>query len=568
MNPLSLFVQIGLLILLATLVALTLRTIKLPPLLAYLITGIMAGPGGFNLISEQQLLAGLSSFGIAFLLFLVGLELNFKKLKSLSKTVPLIGLGQIFFTVGLGYLIIRLFGLNNLAAWYIGLALAFSSTIIIVKLLTEQNELDSLTGKIAMSMLLMQDAVAIFALITLSSLGSTSSLLFLPIIGALAKGILLIAIVYLLSRYLLPKLFNFLARSAELLFLTSLAWCFAVAMFSSWLDFSIEIGAFLAGLALASLPYNFEISARIKSLRDFFITLFFIALGSQLTLGGFGNLQSLFWTLIVFVLIGNPLIVFVLMWLLGYRKRVSFLTGLTMGMISEFSLILAGVGLKLGHLTPEQVALVTGVGVVTITIGSFVVTHAESIYQVLARYLTPFERHDIQDELTNLPTNLTNHVVLIGYHRLGEKLAATLNDLGKTTLIVDFNPSVIQHLVTDKKPCLYGDMGDIEILQRANIKKAEMVISTNSNLADNLMLVKNIRSQGLRTPLYLTADTWHDCRELYDAGADYVIFPHYLSSQHFSLLLREMALNKNRVLVDKNKHIKELELHYANRHTH
>jgi Kef-type K+ transport system membrane component KefB len=568
MTPLSLFTQIGLLILLATLVALALKTIKLPPLLAYLLTGVIAGPWGLNLISEQQLLLGLSSFGIAFLLFLVGLELDLKKLKSLGKTVPLIGIGQMALTAGLGYLIVRLFGINNLASWYMALALAFSSTIIVVKLLTEQNELDSLAGRIAMSMLLMQDAVAIFALITLSSLGSTSNLLIWHITWAVGKGMLLIVTVYFLSYYVLPKLFNFLARSAELLFLTSLAWCFAMAMFSSWLGFSIEIGAFLAGLALASLPYNFEISARIKSLRDFFITLFFIALGSQLSLSGFGSLQPLFWTLIVFVLIGNPLIVFILMWLLGYRKRLSFLVGLTMGMISEFSLILAGMGLKLGHLTPEQVALITGVGVVTITISSFIITHAESLYQIVARYLTPFERHDIQDELTNLPNNLTNHVILIGYHRLGEKLATTLNELGKTTLIVDFNPSVIRRLVADKKPCLYGDMGDIEILQRANIEKAEMVISTNSNLADNLMIVKNIRQQDLRTPLYLTADTWHDCRELYAAGADYVIFPHYLSSQHFSLLLQEMALNKNRVLVDKNKHLKELELHYANRNNH
>lgn len=568
MTPLSLFTQIGLLILLATLIALALRVIKLPPILAYLLTGIIAGPWGLNLISEQQLLLGLSSFGVAFLLFLVGLELDFKKLKSLGRTVPLIGIGQMIFTIGLGYLIVRLFGVNNLASWYIALALAFSSTIIVIKLLTEQNELDSLAGRISMSMLLMQDAVAIFALITLSSLGSTSNLLLWPIMWAVSKGVLLIVAIYFLSYYVLPKLFNFLARSAELLFLTSLAWCFAVGMFSSWLGFSIEIGAFLAGLALASLPYNFEISARIKSLRDFFIILFFIALGSQLSLSGFGSLQPLFWTLIIFVLIANPLIVFILMWLLGYRKRVSFLVGLTMGMVSEFSLILVGMGLKLGHLTPEQVALIIGVGVITITIGSFIITRAESLYQGLARYLTPFERHDIQDELTNLPNDLTNHVVLIGYHRLGEKLVKTLDDLGKTTLVVDFNPSVIRRLVTNKKSCLYGDMGDIEILQRANIKKAEMVISTNSNLADNLMLVKNIRSQGLRTPLYLTADTWHDCRELYAAGADYVIFPHYLSSQHFSLLLREMALNKNRVLVDKNKHLKELELHYANRKTH
>ncbi len=560
------FFQLSLLIVLATAVAIVFHHLKQPTVLAYLLVGVVLGPSALNLIPVGTLLSTLSTFGIAFLLFLVGIELDLNRLKALGRSAPLVGLGQVLLTAAIGYLLVRSFGLGNIAAWYVSLSLAFSSTIIVIKLLAERNELDSLSGRLTLSMLLLQDAVAILILIVLSSAAATNVWSAGGAFEALGRGLLLILSTFIVSRLLLPALFTKLARSPELLLLAALSWCLVVALNSLSLGFSVEIGAFLAGVSLASLPYNLEISARMRSLRDFFITLFFIALGSQLSFAGLGSNQPLFWALVLFVLVGNPLIVLALMGSLGYRKRTSFMVGLTVGMISEFSFIVMGMGLRLGQVTPNEVALVTAVGAVTITVMSFTISHAETFYRWLKPMLSWFERGGAGGVPEQTAGAISNHVVLIGYHRLGERLLITLEELHKPTLVIDFNPSVISRLTAQAKPCLYGDMTDVDILTHARVPEAAMVISTNSDVADNLLLLKNIRNQGLKTPVYVTAVTWHDCRDLYAAGADYVIFPHYLGSEHVSLLLRQMDLNHNRLLVDKQKHLRELELHYAGRH--
>ena len=564
----TLFVEVSLAILLATGVALVLYAARQPLILAYILAGVLAGPLGFGLITDQTLVQSLSTFGIAFLLFLVGIELDPARLRNLGRGALLIGLAQIIFTAGLGYIILRAFGIAGLAPWYIALALTFSSTIIVVKLLSERQELDSLNGRLTVSMLLLQDAVAILALILLSSVGTATGLPITALLLAIGKGALLVLAVYLMNRYVLPPLFNSLARSHELLFLSALAWCFLVALASGWIGFSIEIGAFLAGLALASLPYNLEISARIKSLRDFFVTLFFIALGSQLTLSGLGELKPLFWVLTLFVLIGNPLIVLITMGLLGYRKRTSLKVALTVGMISEFSLVLMGLGLKLGHVTPSQMALVTAIGVVTITITTYFISHTETLYRLVSPVLSLFERPGAGSELANLPAKLENHVVLFGYHRLGERIAATLDKLGRKILVVDFNPDIIKRLISEGKSCLYGDMGDIEILEHTNMGQSSLVISTVPDLTNNLLLLQNLQQHDNHIPVYVTATNWHDTRDLYQAGADYVIFPHYLSGEHLGLMLGELALNPDRVRQDRSRHLAELEHHYASRTRH
>lgn len=560
-----LFAQISALILLATVLAVVLRELKIPLVVAYLLTGVVAGPAILNVAPSSELLQALATFGISFLLFLVGLELDFKRLRSLGTSAGLIGLGQIVVTVTVGYALVHLFGITGLAGWYLALALAFSSTIIMVKLLTESNELDSLYGRITVSMLLQQDVLAMVALVVLGTMGAGAAQSTLGAIVALLKGAAFVAVVWAASRYVLPKFFGALARSGELLFLSALSWCFLLTLAASWLGLSLEIGAFIAGVALASLPYNLEISAKIKSLRDFFITLFFVALGSQLTLLSLGHFGSLFIILLLFVIIGNPLIVFGLMSLLGYRPHLSFRVGLSVGMVSEFSLVLMALGLRLGQVTPSEASLVTGVAIVSFITATLCISHADALYRHLEPLLTRWSKREVNPGEPELPAELFGHVILIGYHRLGEKIAATLEQLGRTVLIVDFNPDVIADLHHQKKHALYGDMAEADILDRAQAAHATMVISTNSNYNDNLALLKNVKRRSLGLPVYVTANSWHDCRDLYAAGADYVIFPHYLSGEQFSLILRELAINKNRLLVDRNRHLQELERHYANR---
>jgi len=495
-------------------------------------------------------------------LFLVGLELNLVKLKAIGKPSLYLGIGQVLFTSIIGYIIIRLFGANAIAALYIAVALTFSSTIIIVKLLSEQRSLDSLHGRLAVGMLLVQDFLAILALIILAGFNQANgAALTSAILLTIFKGTVIVVIAYAASRWILPALFSRLARQDELLLLASVSWAFLFSIFASRIGLSLEIGAFLAGLSLAPLPYNLEISGKIKGLRDFFITIFFIVLGSQLVFSAIGGHYAALVILSLFVLIGNPLIVMLILRRMGYRKRTSFLVGLTVAQISEFSLILMALGFRLGHVSATDVSLVTLIGVITITISTYFITHGERLYRWLSPLLSVFELPS-KIELTEAK-GLTNHVVVFGYHRLGEHIVAALQKIGKSVVVVDFNPVAIKYLESQGIPCLYGDMNDLEIIEKTKINKASLVISTNSHIFDNLRLMQNLKIRGIKVPTYVTADTWHDARDLYAAGASYVIFPHYLAGVQFGNQLREMLIDPNRLLVDKTKHLAELEHRYA-----
>ncbi len=556
------FTEIGLIIIIATFLGITARFLRQPAILAYVLAGVILGPQVLGLIKQPEFISSLSSFGIALLLFLVGVELNLVKLKAIGKPSLILGIGQVLFTAGFGYLIIRLFNFNPITAIYIAVALTFSSTIIIVKLLSEQRSLDSLHGRLAVGMLLVQDFLAILALILLSGLTQTSNAsLSQTIIITIVKGFVLFLTAIVFSRWLLPPLFNRLARSDEMLLLASISWCFLFAIFATSIGFSLEIGAFLAGLSLAALPYNFEIVSKIKHLRDFFITIFFIVLGSQLV---FSSITGYTWILIIlslFVLIGNPIIVMIILGIMGYRKRTSFLIGLTVAQISEFSLILMGMGWRLGHVNAIDVSLVTIIGVITITISTYFITHGEKIYRRLSPLLTIFQKPTNLEEMA--ADQISNHVVVFGYHRLGEQIIATLQKLKRPVVVVDFNPIAIKYLKQQQIPCFYGDMTDLELIQKSQMHNASLIISTNSNIFDNLTFLQNLKLQNINVPFYATADTWHDVRDLYQAGTNYVIFPHYLAGIQFSLQLREMLMEKNRLLVDKEKHLAELEHRYA-----
>lgn len=559
-----LFIEISVMTIAATALGLVANKFRQPLVLGYVLAGFLLGPSGFSIISGTDAVAVLSTFGVAFLLFLVGIELDVDKLKQIGRSSVLLGIGQIIVTFVLGFGLVRALGFDSLGAGYVAIALALSSTVIVVKLLSEQQAIDSLYGRLAIGMLLVQDFVVILTLVVLSGFSTNTPPTPANIILLVFEGVALVTLALLCGKYLLPSLFRALAHSGELLLLASIAWCFTFAMLAAAMGLSVEIGAFLAGLSLARLPYNLEIVGKVRNLRDFFITIFFVALGSQLILYSLGSLFIPFLVLSLFVLIGNPLIVMVILGLLGYRKRTSLLVGLTVAQVSEFSLILMALGAKLGHVTSAEVSLVTLVGIVTITASTYLINHGEDIYRKLAPWLSLFEQREPEAELNTEPTRpLQGHVVLFGCDRLGHHLARTLVNLKKQVLVVDFNPELVAKLKHENIPALYGDMGDLEILERAQVSKASLVVSTVPDAKDNLLLIKDMRQRGLTVPIYVTATSWFSTRQLYKAGADYVIFPHYLSAEQVALMLRESILEPNRILVDKAKHLSELERRYG-----
>ncbi|MFA5030133.1 MAG: cation:proton antiporter family protein, partial [Patescibacteria group bacterium] len=539
------FVDVSLVIVLAAALGLLAHVLKQPTILAYLATGIIVSLFGVLNLNSQGVLDIMATFGITFLLFLVGLEMRFSDLKSVGKAIILTGLGQIFFTALIGYGIVRLLGFSSMESLFISLALTFSSTIIVIKLLSEKRDMQSLYGRIVVGFLLLQDLVAMIMLIVLSAFQQSpdSSISFVSILIIAAKIIFLFGGTLWISRKIIPAYVGRIARNQELLFIASVAWAFGVALLvsSPLIGFSIEIGGLLAGLALAQSAEQFQINARVRPLRDFFIVIFFIVLGSSLTIN---NVQGLIIPAIIlslFVLIGNPLIVLIIMGLLGYRRRTSFFASVTVAQISEFSFILMTAAFALGYVTHNAVALVTIVGVITIMISTYFITRSETMYRFFHPFLRFFEKKNHLEKIER-HAKMKKHIILIGAHRLGQYLLKNLKP--DSVIVVEFDPSIATQLKEKGYNVTFGDISDPEIQDAVHFEDAAVIISTTPNLEDNLSILRFAHTLKKRPSVIVNAQQEWEAREYYKEGADYVLYPHFVAAQHLAQLFRKGVWNK------------------------
>ena len=545
--------ELAIVILIAAALGATAKLFKQPIVLAYLIAGVVIGYFGFFRFTDKEIFRMFSDLGIMFVLFLIGLEINYTSLRLVGKPSLIIGFTQIVFTFIIGFLIAFLFGFNNLISAYIAIALTFSSTVIVVKILSEKKDLNSLYGKLSIGILLVQDFLAILLLIILTGVESGRGLVLSDILLTIVKGAALFVLMLILGKKIFPKIFDKIAHSQELLFLTSLAWLFIVAAGAEKIGFSIEIGGFLAGLALANASEHFQIASRIKPLRDFFILIFFVILGSSIIFSNFSGLTLPIIVFSIFVLIGNPLIVLIIMGLMGYRKRTSFLAAVTSAQISEFSLILAAVGLKLEHLTEPAVSLITAVGIITITLSTYMIIYGEEIFRRLSPYLLIFERKKTKEDESFIK-EFNKPIILIGCHRTGQSIAYNLPK--EDLLIIDFDPDVITQLKKRGFDYLFGDIADLEIMEKANLNKAKLIISTSPDLEDNLTLLSEMKNVATKPKIVVRARTENEAKILYQNNADYVLLPHFTAGQYLG---KTITLDPEMKIIESLKK-KDLEL--------
>ncbi|MCX6702558.1 MAG: cation:proton antiporter [Candidatus Wolfebacteria bacterium] len=522
--------NLAIIISLAAILGILAKILKQPAILAYIASGILIGIfGNFHLI-DKEIFGTFSDLGIMFLLFMIGLEINFGSLKLVGRTSMVVGTCQIAITSIMGFLLALTFHFGYLQSAYIAIALTFSSTIIAVKLLSEKKDLNSLYGKISIGFLLAQDFLAILILIFLAGMQNGKNLSFEDIIVTSIKGLILFGLTLFLGRKILPSVFDKIARSQELLFVASLAWCLGVASIVAKTGFSIEIGGFLAGLSLANTSESLQIASKVKPLRDFFVLMFFVILGSSLASFNFSGIIIPIIIFSLFVLIGKPLIIMAIMGFLGYKKRIGFLSGVTVAQISEFSLVLAVAGVKLGHLADKEASLITSIAIITITLSGYLITHNEELYRRMGKYLSIFEKRarkntPWKEDIFDKP------IILIGSHRVGQNIAANL--LKEDLLVIDFDPDIVSRLRREGYTALFGDVADAEVFEKANIEKARLVISTSPQVEDNLRLMKEIESLGENKPkIIVRAENEEDARLFYKEGADYVIVPHLTSGQY------------------------------------
>ncbi len=560
----SIFVELSLILVLATIFALCLRILKQPLIVGYIATGILVGPYFLNLLHSEDQLELFSKIGISILLFIVGMTLNPDIVREVGKTSFITGVGQVVITSIVGFFLVRYFGFNVVTSLYIAFALTLSSTIIILKLLADKGDTDKLYGKIAIGFLLVQDLIATIALLAVTTMGSAKittsdgltvvgiQLLYLFVYGGAITFVL-----YLVSKYVLPKLVAFVGGNQEVLFIFSIAWGLGLSSLFSVLGFSIEIGALVAGVLLSVSPFAYEISARVKPLRDFFILIFFVLLGAQMVLSNFSVILVPALLLSLFVLIGNPLIVFILMNLLGYRTKTSFMAGLVVAQISEFSLILVALGHSLGQISGEAVSLVTLVGIITISGSTYLILYSDGIYSKVKGFLEAISiRKHHHREFSG--SNENPDIIIFGFDRVGHEFVAVAEKVSPKYLVVDFNPQSIKKLQTEKVPFRYGDAEDPEFLQEIGFQGARLIISTIPEYKTNLLLVKFYRKNNSTGTIIVLAHQVSDAKELYSSGATYVIMPHHLGAHHAALMIARHGFSEAGFAEERNLHLEKL----------
>ncbi len=559
----NIFFDIGIIVIISTLLAFIARMLKQPLIPAYVIAGIILGPY-LGFITNLDIISNLSEIGIAFLLFIVGLEIDIKKLKDVGLVASLGGIIQIISVFGVAYLASVYMGFVPAESAYLGLIIALSSTMVVVKLLSDKREVDTLHGRIIIGILLMQDIFAILALSILSQ--STFSAAALA--SALLKGIFVIIVSLAAGKFVLPEVFKFAASSTELLFITSIAVAFIFSIFAGYMGFSIAVGAFIAGIIL-NVPYNIEIIGKIKPLRDFFSVLFFVSLGMQLSLS---SLNYILIPLIIFtllVVIFKPIVVMAICSLFGYSSKTSFMSSISIGQVSEFSLILAAQGLALGIISQSTFSMTILLSVATIVLTTYCISYSGGIYRNISPILSVFGRMNNKSKsLEYIPKEMKNFVLLCGYNRIGYSIVKRLREMKKSIIVIDYNPATIRKLISEKIPCLYGDVNDSEVLERVNMKSASMVISTVPDKGDSLFLLHSAKKSGYKATIFVTASQIDEALELYDAGADYVILPHFLGGEHVSLILEKFGSDLRKIITNRIKHLEELQNRRVLGHEH
>jgi Kef-type K+ transport system membrane component KefB len=520
------FAQIAAAVMLAAGVGGLSLLLRQPLIVAYLVAGVLVGPTAFGWVTADDQVNLLAHVGVSVLLFLVGLKLDVRLIKTMGPVALATGLGQVTFTSVVGFLIAIGLGFGTTEAIYIAVALTFSSTIIIVKLLSDKRELEELHGRIAVGFLIVQDLVVIIVMITLTAVGTTGDdRVAFEILQVAGKGVAFLVAIVVLMRWVMPPLLDRLARSQELLVLFAVGWAITAAAVSEALGLSSEVGAFLAGVSLASTSYRETIGARLITFRDVLLLFFFIQVGSQLDFGDIGENIVPAVVFSVFVLIGNPIIVMIIMGAMGYRKRTGFLAGLTVAQISEFSLILAALGFSLGHIDSGIVGLITVVGLFTIGVSTYLILYSRPIFDRIADHLSIFERENPThgegiDEMTQ-----AIDVVMFGAGRFGGSILEQLSTTGKNVLVVDLDPEVLHRLRQRGISTLFGDLEEPELLASLPLGRTRGVISTIPHLTGNLLLIETLRRLGYAGSIAVTVHHDRDAEVLSAAEGVTVLRP-------------------------------------------
>lgn len=529
------FSEIALLLLVTVALSLGAFFIRQPLVIAYIVAGFLVGPDVLGWLQSSHELEIFSQAGVVFLLFSVGLHLNPAVMKEVGLVSLFTGIGQIVFTTLLGFGLASLLGFPSVASFVMAIALTFSSTIIIMKLISDRQDLDKLYAKIAIGFLLVQDIAATLALVLLPILGkadgswqSLAQVVALLTAKALAIGVLAGVVAW----QIVPRLFSRIAKSSELLFVVSLTWGLGLAALFGWAGLSLEVGALLAGVLLAASPFANEIASRLRPLRDFFIVTFFLLLGSSLHIESLGSIVVPALIFSAFVLVGNPFIVYVIMQILGYTRKVSFQAGLTVAQISEFSLIFTTLALSVLDLSEAVVSLVTLVGIITIACSTYLILYSDQIFTfldtVLKRLPIPVLVHRNPGKRSRKEAH-QSAILWFGVESAQDHLRELAQSRTKKINLVDYDPEQLETLQEPHIHSHYGDASDVEFLTDLPWQEVEQVISVIPDENINTLIISQSQQYSHIKKVIVVAKNRTSADRLTKTGAHHVIEPLRLS---------------------------------------
>lgn len=534
---------IGLSIIVATALAYVSRAARQPLLLAYIGAGLLLGPQGFGWVSDYAEIATLSELGLAFLLFIVGLEIDVTKLIKLGRISLITGCVQVALSIVFGLLFVRYLGFSDLPALYLAITLAFSSTMIVVKLLSDKAELDTIHGRITLSILLIQD---LFAIIVLALQTNVSEPSIVSMGLSLINGFGLAAGAVLIARYALPRLFQYAAKSPELMMITSLSWCFVICGLALASNFSIAMGALIAGVSISSFPYNLDVIAKIRSLRDFFVTLFFVSLGLQITIASWATL-GLGLLLSAMVILSRWITILPTLYLQKFGTRVGILSSINLMQASEFSLVIAALGFQLNHIDQEIVSLIAIALIITSTVSTYIISANHTITRHLVKMFSAIGLRDEPEEMEETKEEKQYDIVVLGCHRVAGSLLPELSQAGLSYLVVDFNPEVLKTLRERNIPTAYADLSHVESLEHLGLDSSRVILSTISDDflrgTDNLTLVRALRRLAPNASIISNAENVEKAIEIYRAGANYVLLQRHLAADHLVKIVQRALAN-------------------------
>ncbi len=551
-NDLGLLSSIGICTGAAALIAAVTWRFKQPLIIAYLATGVIIGPNiGLKLISDQASISTVAEIGLVLLLFVIGLEIDIRKMASGGTAVLLTGALQVPICIALGLAFFWLLGApsqpHNNALLYLAACMSLSSTLVVVKILNDKYELDTLPGRITLGVLVLQDLWAVAMLAIQPNILNPD---LVPLLGSLERGFVLVVGGFALSKYALPRLFRMVAKAPELVLVSALGWCFFLAGAASFIGLSREMGALIAGVSLSTFPYNVDVVAKAVSIRDFFVTLFFVALGMQIQIPSLNALE-LALAASVFVIVSRAVVVPIL-YALRLGLRTSIVPAINLAQVSEFSIVIASLGVAMGQIKQDVLTIVIITFAVTSVVSTYMINFSHPIQKVLTSVFKTLGLKDLDASREDEAEQGHQPVIFLGFFRDTSSILYEFEHEGSAEearefvgkiLVIDFNPTVLRELRRKNIKCIYGDIAHSDTLRHAGVEHAELVVSSITDDVlrgtSNLRLMKSVHNNAPNARVVLTTEHIPQALHFYEEGADFVFIPRLYSAAACARILRK-----------------------------